>query len=240
MTGIAYLEDAARMTYSIVARCPRTGQLGVGAVTAMLGVGKLVVHAETRTGAAASQAFMNPYLAMDGIRLLADGGRAEPVLAYLTNADPGKDGRQWGLVDRHGGSASWTGRAPEQWAGHRTGENYAAQGNRLAGPEVIDEAVRAFVDDPEEELVIRLLRALREGEKAGGDTKGHLSASIYIVQDERYPLWDLRIDHAEDPLRELEALHDVFRERLLWQIEKLPTRNDPQGKFDFSMIDDAI
>jgi uncharacterized Ntn-hydrolase superfamily protein len=228
------------MTYSLVALCPNSGQVGVAAMTAMVGVGKLVSWAEVGIGAAASQAFMNPYLAIDGLRLLEDGVPAQQALDRLITADPGRTGRQVGIVDAHGGSAAWTGDKPEDWKGHRTGHGWACQGNRLAGPEVIDSAVEAFLDWEDRDLVERLIHALDAGEDAGGDTKGHHSATVMVLDTEEYPLWDLRIDHSDDPLHELHDLYDVFRDRLAHQIEKMPTRDNPMGGFDFDMEDGTV
>lgn len=221
------------MTFSIVARCQQTGQLGVGAATAMVGVGKLVAHAQANVGAAASQAMMNPYLAFDGLRGLDRGADAPATLRQLVEADPGREGRQFGLVDAHGRSASHTGSLPEDWKGHLTGDGYAAQGNRLAGPDVLNAAVDAYLSDPQRPLVERLLEALKAGEAAGGDTKGHRSAGITVVDTEEYPLWDLRIDTAASPLEELYANYIEFSEDLLPQVKMLPTRDNPLGGFDY-------
>lgn len=224
------------MTYSLAAHCPRTGQVGVAAMTAMVGVGKLVTHATPGVGAAASQAFMNPYLAIDGLRRLAEGDSATAALDDLVAADPGASGRQFGLVDTHGGAAAWTGDKPEDWKGHRTGSagggGWACQGNRLAGPEVLDAAVEAFLADTERDLVHRLIAAIDAGEAAGGDTKGHNSATVYVMDTEEYPLWDLRADAEDDPLAHLHRMLDVFEDRLADQIAKMPTRADPLGGFD--------
>jgi uncharacterized Ntn-hydrolase superfamily protein len=220
------------MTFSICAVDRDNGQVGTAAMTAMLGVGKLVAHARARGGAAASQAIMNPYLAIDGLRLMAEGTPADLALEQLIAADPGREGRQVGFVDLQGRSASHTGSAPEDWKGHRTGEGYACQGNRLAGPQVIDAVAEAFESSSGRPLVDRLLASLSAGEKAGGDTKGHHSATLVVMQDEAYPLWDLRIDDADDPLTEIHDLRDRFEDRLMWQIAKLPTRANPRGDFD--------
>jgi uncharacterized Ntn-hydrolase superfamily protein len=228
------------MTYSLAAVCGRTGQVGVAAMTAMIGVGKLVSHARPRVGAAASQAFMNPYLAIDGLRLLAEGHGAGDALTRVIDEDPGRDGRQFGVVGLDGPSAAWTGPAPEAGKGPRTGEAWACQGNRLAGPDVLDAAVEAFLAREGDDLVVRLLAALDAGEDAGGDTKGHRSATIYILDTEEYPLWDLRIDHADEPLRELHALYEHFEQELVWQIRKMPTRDNPLGEFDFSATGDTV
>jgi uncharacterized Ntn-hydrolase superfamily protein len=226
------------VTFSLVAVDRRTGQVGVAAMTAMLGVGKLVSHARAGVGAAASQAYMNPYLALDGLDMMEKGTPADEVLQQLLAVDPGVAGRQVGIVDLQGRSAAHTGDVPKDWKGHRTGAGYACQGNRLAGPQVLDAAVEAFLGDPERALVERLLAALRAGEAAGGDTKGHHSATVLVMSTEAYPLWDLRIDDADDPLTEIEQLHRRFAERLLWQIEKMPTRENPLGGFDLESEDD--
>lgn len=123
------------MTFSLVARCHATGQLGVGAMTGVLGVGKLVAHARARTGAVATQAMINPYLGFDGLALMAEGVSAHDTLNRLLERAPGRAHRQCGLVDAGGGSAAWTGPEAPSWAGHRTGPGYSVQGNRLVGPE---------------------------------------------------------------------------------------------------------
>lgn len=228
------------MTYSLCARCPRTGQLGVAVMTHMLGAGKLVSHASAHVGAAASQAFMNPYLAIDGLAMLADGVTAERALDQLTQADPGRVGRQFGIVDRAGGSAAFTGDLPDDWKGHRTGEGWSCQGNRLAGPDVIDAAVNSFWARSDQDLVQRLLGALDAGEDAGGDRQGHRSATVLVMQDEDYPLWDLRVDHADKPLEDLHALHETVEAHLMDEVRKLPTRDDPLGGFDYQHSEDLV
>lgn len=232
------------MTYSLVAHDPRSGHVGVAAVTAMVGVGKLVSHARPGAGAAASQAFLNPYLALDGLDRLGAGEGARPALERLVAADPGSTGRQVGLVDLHGGSAAWTGEAPDDWKGHRTGSTadgggWACQGNRLAGPEVLDSTVAVFLADPGRALVERLIAALAAGERAGGDTGGHRSATVLVVGAEEYPLWDLRIDQSDDPLADLRRLYDSFGDDLAWQVAKLPTRANPLGGYDLAHTEDC-
>ena len=221
------------MTFSLVARCPHTGQIGVGAMTAMLGIGKLVAHAKAQVGAAATQAYVNPYLAFDGLDRLERGAAAPDVLTELVAADPGREGRQFGLVDAQGRAAAHTGSLPEDYKGDRTGDGWACQGNRLAGPEVLDAAVEAFHADPNAPMVERLLAALDAGEDEGGDLKGHKSATITVVERELYPLWDLRVDESDAPLREIHALHEEFEAQLVPQIQMMPTREDPLGDFDY-------
>ncbi|MGV0838426.1 DUF1028 domain-containing protein [Mycolicibacterium thermoresistibile] len=222
------------MTFSLCAYDPATGQFGVGAITAMLGVGKLVSHARAGVGAAASQAMMNPYLAIDSLELMASGRPARDALDEVIGRDDGRDHRQVGVVDRYGNPAAWTGAQTEGWAGHLHRGSAVAQGNRLVGVETLEATLDAFYDtsaaDADLCLARRLLRALQAGEATGADKKGSMSGAIYVVDTEQYPLWDVRIDHAEDPAAALESLVDEFEKHLLPQIVKLPTRSDYVGQ----------
>ncbi|NEE02678.1 DUF1028 domain-containing protein [Phytoactinopolyspora halotolerans] len=228
------------MTFSLAVADPGTGQVGVAAMTAMPGVGKIVAHARTRCGAAASQAIMNPYLAFDGLALIGQGVPADEALAYLVDQDPGREGRQVGIVDLAGRSAGHTGSLPADWKGHRTGPHYACQGNRLAGSQVLDAAVDAYEARAGDQLVDRLVAALDAGEDAGGDTQGHRSATVLIMGSELYPLWDLRIDDADDPLAHLHKQKETFAQELLPEIEMLPKRTDPLGEVDYRGTGDTV
>jgi uncharacterized Ntn-hydrolase superfamily protein len=219
------------MTFSVVARCRRTGQFGVAAATAMPAVGKLLTHAAAGVGAIATQARLNPYLGIDGLDLLRQGLGAGEVLERLKNQDPRHDLRQFAVVDRAGGTACWTGEGCPDWAGHHQDDGFTVQGNRIAGRKVLlaaAETLRRLADRP---LSERLLEALAAGDAQGGDTKGERSATIYIVDTEAYPLWDIRVDEHERPVEELRRLHEVFEEDLLPQIRKMPTRANPAGEF---------
>jgi uncharacterized Ntn-hydrolase superfamily protein len=228
------------MTFSLTAVDPVAGHVGVAAMTAMPGVGKLVAHASPKVGAAASQAMVNPYLAFDGLELLSRGMPADRALDRVIAEDPGREGRQLGLVDFQGRSSAHTGALPEDHKGHRTGPYHACQGNRLAGPEVLDAAVEAYLERDGQPLVERLLAAIDAGEDQGGDTLGHRSATILVMSDQLYPLWDIRIDDAEDPLRELHERYEGFAEELLPEILMLPTREDPLGGFDYEGTEGAV
>ncbi len=218
------------MTFSIAARCPRTGQLGVGALTARPAVGKLVAHVHPGTGAVATQATANPFLAYDGLPLLAEGRSPRDVLTDLLARDPGREVRQVGMVDRRGRAYAFTGSRTLDWAGHHVGSGYAAQGNRLVGPEALAEIVRVFEDSGELDLAERLVLAVVAGEETGGDRQGARSASVTVTGDQPYPLWDVRVDDAEHPARELRRLLGVFRAEVLPTIQQLPTRDDPMGE----------
>jgi uncharacterized Ntn-hydrolase superfamily protein len=217
------------MTLSIVARCARTGQFGVCAATAMPAVGKLLTHAAPRVGAIATQARINPYLGIDGLALLREGLAAGEVLARLRQSDPGIQFRQLAVVDAAGRTAAFTGDECLAWAGHLEGDACSIQGNRLAGPEVVAAASDRFRETGRLELAERLVAALEAGAEAGGDRKEEESATLYVMDAESYPLWDIRVDLNEDPVAELRRFFSTFRERLLPHILRMPTRENPAG-----------
>ncbi|MFA9430400.1 DUF1028 domain-containing protein [Egicoccus sp. AB-alg2] len=226
------------MTFSLTVHDPVSGRLGVGAVTAEPAVGKLVSHARRRAGAVATQAAINPYLGLDGLSLLDEGLGAEEVLERLVAGDPGRDARQVGVVDAVGGVAAWTGPACPDWSGHLLGRGMTVQGNRLVGPETLEATRQAYLDAPADLGVARrLLAALQAGEETGADRDGARSATILVVDTEDYPLWDVRIDDARDPVKELARLVDVFEEDLLPTLKRLPTRNDQMGPMTRSLLE---
>src|SRR5687768_4994795 len=102
-------------TFSIAARCERTGMLGVAVSTAVPGVGSLCPFAQPGVGAVATQSWVNPYLGIDGLRLMEQGLGAEAALEKLVADDPGRDVRQVGIVDRNGQSAAWSGQECVPW-----------------------------------------------------------------------------------------------------------------------------
>lgn len=217
------------MTFSLVAKCPDTGQFGVAAATAMPAVGKLLTHAASGVGAIATQARLNPYLGIDGLRYLEEGLSATEVRERLCVEDPAINLRQFAVIDRHGTTAAFTGEGCPEWAGSLEGEGYSTQGNRLTGQDVLAAAASAFEGASGEALATRFLEALAAGVAAGGDSDGELSATIYVMDTEEYPLWDIRVDEHADPIAELRRLHAVFQEQLLPEIGAMPTRANPAG-----------
>jgi uncharacterized Ntn-hydrolase superfamily protein len=217
------------MTFSIVARCPRSGQFGVAAATAMPAVGKLLSHAAAGAGAVATQAQVNPYLGLDGLALLRQGLSAKQALERLKDTDPCMELRQCALIDAQGDSLCWTGDKCLPWAGSLSGEQFSVQGNRLVGPQVLDAVAEAFRHAETRPLIERLIEALDAGDRCGGDRHGESSAVIYVVDQEEYPLWDIRVDHHLDPVAELRRLHKVFAREVLPEILAMPTRDNPAG-----------
>lgn len=220
------------MTFSIVARCGQTGQLGVAAATAVPAVGKLLTWAFPGAGAAATQAWINPYLGIDGVRLLRDGRTAPEALDEVLELDPDRRLRQLALVDGDGRAAAFTGESCNAWAGHRCGEGFSVQGNVLENCQTIDAMFDAFLQHHHLELAERLLVTLEAGNAVGGDRRGANSATVYVVDTEEYPLWDMRVDDHPKPIQELRRLFGVFREKVVPQVRRLPRRGDPHGEPD--------
>jgi len=214
------------VTFSIVARCPRTGMLGVATSSKFLAAGGGVPHVRAGVGAIASQSFANPYLGIDGLTLLEQGLTSARALEKLIEGDRGRDLRQVGIVDRDGNTAAYTGDKCIPWAGQVEGGGYVCLGNILAGEEVVKGMAHAFEFSGEEELPERLLRVLEAGQEAGGDRRGRQSAGIHIVQAEEYPYCDLRVDDHPDPIPELRRVFEVFQRELAPLMSMAPRRDD--------------
>jgi uncharacterized Ntn-hydrolase superfamily protein len=209
------MTDPVVATYSIVACDLEAGQWGVATQSKYLAVGSVVPWAEPLVGAVATQAWVNPRYGPDGLGLLRDGLEAEQVVARLTEGDPGHAHRQLGVVDAAGRAASYTGERCMKWAGGRTGDGYAAQGNILVSGETVDAIAQTFAATAGERLALRLLDALDSGQAAGGDSRGQQSAAILVVEKNSGhggmsdTLVDLRVDDHEVPLRELRRLYGL-------------------------------
>jgi uncharacterized Ntn-hydrolase superfamily protein len=213
------------MTFSIVAFDPGNGDLGVAVASKFPCVGAVVPWARSGVGAVATQAWANTDFGPDGLRLMGDRLGAPDALDAVLEADDGRDERQAGFVDARAGVATFTGSNCAHWAGGRTGDHFAAQGNILAGAEVVDEMGRAYTDAGGD-LCDRLIAALLAGDAAGGDRRGKQSAALLVVREQggyegrndRYI--DLRVDDHPEAPTELARLFGVWDDTML-------VRNDP-------------
>ena len=202
------------MTFSIVARSPDGESWGVAVASKFLAVGSAVPAARAGAGAVATQAWANVAYKQRALELLGREATADVTLALLLETDQGREHRQVGIVDAGGGAVSHTGSECLQWAGGRTGDGVAVQGNILVGPEVVDAMLRAW-ESSEGPLARRLLTALQAGDAAGGDARGRQSSALYVVRegagyDGRDDVAvDLRVDDHPDPCTELERLLDL-------------------------------
>ena len=214
------------MTFSVVARCPRTGALGVATSSKALAAGVLMRYVRSGVAAIASQAFANPYLGIDGLALLEQGLPAERAMERLIESDAGRDLRQLGIVDKDGRVAAYTGERCIDWAGHVSGGGYVCLGNILTGEDVVKAMATAFERSVDEDLPERLIRALEAGQNAGGDRRGRQSAGVHVMTNEDYPLIDLRVDDHPDPVQELRRLFAVWHSEKSARMRLMPTRND--------------
>jgi len=202
-------------TYSIVACDLEAKQWGVAVQSKFLAVGSVVPWAEPEVGAIATQAYANPSYGPNGLALLREGLGASEVVERLTSEDEGRDERQLGIVDGQGVAASWTGSGCNDWAGHRTGPGYAAQGNILVGEETVGALATTFEGNAQLPLAQRLIECLAAAQAAGGDGRGQQSASLLVVQrDGGYAglsdvLVDLRVDDHERPIQELRRIYGL-------------------------------
>jgi len=203
-------------TFSMVARDPATGELGVAVQSRVRGVGSIVPWARAGVGAVATQSYANTAYGPEGLRKLGEGKSAEEVVAGLTGADSEKAVRQLAVLGVGGKPAVFTGSGCLAWAGAKVGEHYAVQGNILAGEAVVEGMAKAF-EEGSGTLAERMLAALEAGQKAGGDRRGMQSAALLVVgvgwgyggQNDRY--MDLRVEDHAEPIAELRRLHDLHR-----------------------------
>jgi uncharacterized Ntn-hydrolase superfamily protein len=228
------------MTWSIIARDNATGQFGIAVATRFFAVGARVPFIVAGHGAIATQALVNPYYGIDGVRLLREGREPRAIVDTLIAADAGRETRQLHIMDVSGRIASHTGRDCVDWCGHIEGSGFSIAGNMLAGAQVLDETAKAYVANEGLPFPQRLLAAMRAGEAAGGDKRGRQSAALLIYGEEEWSDLDLRVDDHADPLAELERLEAVSREHWAHFRKVLPTRKNPAGITDRKIIDATI
>jgi len=203
-------------TYSIVARDPATGQLGVAVQSHWFSVGPIVPWAEAGVGAVATQSFVEPSYGPLGLELMRAGKTAEEALRALIAGDANESVRQVAFVDAKGGVAVHTGAKAIEAAGHRKGKNYSVQANLMLKPTVPDAMARAF-EKASGDLTERLLLALEAAQAEGGDIRGSQSAAILVVSGKPSGkpwadrLFDLRVEDHPRPLQELRRLVNLAR-----------------------------
>jgi uncharacterized Ntn-hydrolase superfamily protein len=211
------------MTFSIVGRSADGAELGVAVASKFLAAGAYVPAAAVGAGALATQAHCNLELGTRGLEMLAGGTPAAGVLTEFFAADAQRAERQAGIVDAHGGTATFTGERCQPWAGgiarpDPTGA-FAAQGNMLAGPQVVDAMVEAWLAGNDQPVARRLVAALQAGQGEGGDPRGKQAAAVLVVSPGAGygglsdVVVDLRSDDSPEPIGDLERmldLHDLY------------------------------
>jgi uncharacterized Ntn-hydrolase superfamily protein len=203
-------------TYSIVARDPATGEMGVAVQTHVPFVGVGVPWAEAGVGAVATQSVTDPNYGKLGLEMMRAGKSAPTALKSLLAGDDDRENRQVGMIDSQGRVAAHTGSKCIEAAGHRTGKDYSVQANLMANDRVWPAMAKAF-ESAKGDLAERMLAALDAAQKEGGDLRGMQSAALIVVAgkatgdlDKDRPI-DLRVDESTEPLKELRRLLTVRR-----------------------------
>jgi uncharacterized Ntn-hydrolase superfamily protein len=204
------------LTFTVLARHPRTGELGIGLATYSLGAGGYCPYIRPGVGAVSTQAFTNPALGPVALDLLAAGASPDAALTALDGHDEFIEYRQVGIVSADGAAAAGTGARARKWSGHLVGEGLILMGNVLAGQQVLDAMKAAFAAALTGPFDSALLAALEAGQAAGGQrtedgrSLNVRSACLLVYGQTRTPLVDLRVDVHDDALGELRRVHTAY------------------------------
>jgi uncharacterized Ntn-hydrolase superfamily protein len=207
-------EDPLFNTFSLAAYDPDAKEWGVVVTSKVPSLRNIVPWAKAGVGAVATQASTNRAFGPDGLEWLAKGKSPEEIGKIFQDSDPKIDVRQFGIVDARGNAFAFTGKKCGAWAGHKTGKNYACQGNILVGEAVVNDTAKAF-EETKGALALRLMAALEAGHKAGGDkrTTNIQSSAMIVVRDNTngkggaadYVI-DLKVDKSMTPVEDLRKL----------------------------------
>jgi uncharacterized Ntn-hydrolase superfamily protein len=224
------------MTFSIGAHCPRTGMLGVAVATAVPAVGSTCPYVKSGVGAVSTQSWINPYLAIDALRLMEQGSSGPEALDAVMAADSGRDLRQIGVIDASGRSAAWSGRNCTNWFGQIVERHFSVQGNMLVSAPTIEAMAQSILSTESLDLAERLMLALEAGDAAGGDRRGRQSAALKVHHVEEYPFLDLRVDEHAYPVAELRRVFTIAKLQLLPFVRGMPTRGSPAATVPESVV----
>ncbi len=203
------------VTFSIVARDEDTGDIGIAVASKFPAVGSVVPWISADAGAIATQALANLEYGRTGLKLMRAGASAAQTLRILLENDDDRESRQVGIVDLQGRSTTYTGKNCYPWAGGRYGKNYAIQGNILSGEDVVISMEKAFIHT-DADLPERLLRALEEGNTAGGDSRGQQSAHLLVLRENggygggSDVYVDVRVDDHPEAVSELRRVFEIY------------------------------
>lgn len=198
------------MTFSLIGRCERTGQIGAAVATSSIAVGSRCSYAEAGVGAVLTQHRTDPRLGPRGLALLRSGCSAQQTLDALVASTQLAHWRQLAVLDAAGNTAAYSGTRVKPEMSQAAAQDACAVGNILASARVPVAMLRAFQSDTSAVLAERLLHALEEGLAAGGESGPVRSAHLLIVEQESFPLVDLRVDWHDTPIAELRALWNLY------------------------------
>ncbi|HKJ80798.1 MAG TPA: DUF1028 domain-containing protein [Ignavibacteriaceae bacterium] len=212
-----YSKNPLAHTFSIVARDPDTGEMGVAVQSHWFSVGTSVTWGEAGVGVVATQSFVNPSFGPRGLALLKNGLTAKQAVDMLIKNDEGRDVRQLAICDSKGNVAAWTGKKCIQPAGDIQGNEFSCQANLMSTDQVWPSMANAFNESKGQPLAERMIAALEAGQAAGGDIRGRQSAALLVVKAKSTgKIWedreiDLRVDDSDHPIQELKRLVKLHR-----------------------------
>ena len=198
------------MTFSIIGRCPRTGQFGAAVATSSIAVGSRVAYCAAGVGAVLTQHRTDPRLGPRGLELLRSGCTARQTIDALVASTQHARWRQLAVLDAAGNSVAYSGARTRPEMSEAAAQDACAIGNILSTARVPPAMLRAFQSDPAAPLAERLMHALEEGLAAGGENSPVRSAHLLVVEHESFPLVDLRVDWHDQPIAELHALWNRY------------------------------
>jgi uncharacterized Ntn-hydrolase superfamily protein len=228
------------MTYGVIARCPRTGRLGLGVASYSIAIGSYCNDAaRANTGVSVTMGVPNPGNNALANRLLAQGFTSPHVLTELIGNDPSAEYRQIAVMDREGNAVCNTGSMTRPWCGHHVTKDCLAFGDMLASPVVLDAIVGGHTADPTANLEERLLVALEAGRDAGGQIANGVrlperSAVIIVVGIFDYSDWDLRVDAHDTAVEELRRVHEEFKLYAGYYIERAQSPRKAKTQMEFA------
>ena len=217
------------MTYSIAAKCPRTGMFGAAVTTSSIAVGARCVYARAGVGVVLTQHRTDPRLGPKGLELLAQGMEAKEVIRRLTEGTPGIGWRQLAVVDREGRTAVFHGDRISSVHSADEGPGHVAIGNIIRTKAVTRAMAEAFSADPQLHLAERLVRSMEAGYAAGGEPKQVKSAALLVVDRESFPLVDLRVDFDAQPLVQLRWLWEIYEPSLKLYVDRATNPDSVPG-----------
>jgi uncharacterized Ntn-hydrolase superfamily protein len=230
------------VTYSIIARCPRSGRFGVGSTTFSMACGRRNESVRPNVGISKSQAYYLRHVDPLALGMLAQGHTPQHIARVLAADDPDFDYRQFGIIDHYDNVVAHTGPGCNQWAGHLVGPNYAAYGNGLAGPQTVEGMVRGFLAAPGAPLEDRLLLALEGGRDAGGQMSAgrkrpERSAWIRVTGARDLPEIDVRVDLHDQTVAELRRILEAFKRRRKYYEDRCAHPGDavPEEEFEATL-----
>lgn len=224
-------------TFSVVARDPDTGEMGVAVESHWFSVGMLVTWAEAGTGAVATQATVEVNYGPLGLELMRSGKSASEALRILLNSDSMEDMRQVAMVDMNGNVAVHTGSRCIAYASHETGDGFSVQANLMANDRVVPAMANAY-RSAKGDLAERLMVTLEAGQAAGGDVRGQQSAALLVVSGRRskYPWNETIIElRVEDHQKPIEKLHQLLHTQRAYSLMDLGDRQLAEGNVSTAM-----